>query len=76
MKIFESVELERLPRMADFARWGYAIGEALGGYGNQFLEEYKANQQQSNLEVINSDIVAMLIVMFMEQKEIWKGYAT
>lgn len=75
MKIYDSVKLERLPRMADFAKWGYAIGEALGGCGDKFLEEYKANQQQSNLEVINSDIVAMLIVMFMEQRECWHGYA-
>ena len=48
MKIFDSVELERLPRMADFAKWGYAIGEALGGHGNQFLR----NTKQINNKVI------------------------
>lgn len=30
--------------MADFARWGFAVGEAPGNRGNEFLEQYNANQ--------------------------------
>lgn len=73
MKIYPTVNLKRLPRMADFARWGYAIGEALGGLGNEFLEEYNRNQESHNIEVLNSDVVATLIVEFMKDKAEWTG---
>lgn len=76
MKIFDSVKLDKLPRMADFAKWGYAIGEALGGYGRQFLEEYRNNQDIVNIEAVNSDIVATLIMAFMEEKTSWTGFVS
>lgn len=59
--------------MADFARWGYAIGEALGDLGNEFLEQYTANQGKRNIEVLNTDIVATLTVAFMKDKTEWTG---
>lgn len=71
MKIFPSVKLAKLPRMADFARWGYAIGEALGGLGQEFLDQYAANRQEQNTEAINSDPVALLVVAFAENQEGW-----
>lgn len=73
MKIYPSVQLKELPRMADFCRWGYAIGEALGGYGNEFLKEYRENQLIQNKELIEADVVAYLIFEFMRQKENWSG---
>ena len=68
MNIYENISLDKLPRMADFCRWGYAIGEALGNFGNQFLEEYKNNINSQNIEVLNSDTVADLIIKFMNTK--------
>lgn len=76
IQVFDSVKLDKLPRMADFAKWGYAIGEALGGYGKQFLEEYEKNQKLRDFEAINSDIVATLIVAFMESRDTWTGYVS
>lgn len=73
MGIYPSVKLGRLPRMADFARWGYAIGEALGGKGQEFLDQFAANRQDQNTEAINSDPVALLVVAFMENREEWAG---
>jgi len=73
MKIYPTVKLDKLPRMADFARWGFAIGEALGGYGEKFLNEYNTNQQYQNTEIINSDVVATLTVAFMKDKAEWTG---
>lgn len=73
MKIFPSVKLDKLPRMADFARWGYAIGEALGSKGQEFLDQYAANRQEQNAEAINSDPVALLIVAFMGNRKEWTG---
>lgn len=73
MKIYPTVKLDKLPRMADFARWGYAIGEALGGLGNEFLEQYRENQNSRNIEVIHSNVVATLIVELMKNRYEWKG---
>lgn len=71
--VYQSVKLSKLPRMADFARWGYAIGEALGGYGEQFLKEYEQNQIIRDYEAIDADVVAYLIVAFMKHKTDWSG---
>ncbi len=73
MKIYPDVKLDKLPRMADFARWGYAIGEALGNLGQVFLDEYKANYDRQNIEALNSDVVAVLMIDFMKNRESWTG---
>ena len=73
MKIYPTVKLNVLPRMADFTRWGYAIGEALGGYGKAFLAEYAINRGTQNQEAINSDPVATLVVEFMRGRDEWNG---
>lgn len=73
MKRFPDVKLKKLPRMADFARWGYAIAEALGADGEIFIKEYTSNQQQQNIEILNSDVVAVLMMSFMDNKQEWEG---
>lgn len=73
MSIYPTVVLDKLPRMADFCRWGYAIAEALGIKGEQFLQEYEANQVVQNTEAINSDVVAFLVVEYMRYKDNWTG---
>jgi hypothetical protein len=72
--VFPTVKLQNLPRMADFARWGYAIGEALGeGSGRVFLDEYQQNYERQNDEVINNNPVATLVLEFMKDKNDWHG---
>lgn len=71
MKIYPTVKLDKLTRMADFCRWGYAIAEVVFGNGEIFLQEYKSNQATQNLEAINSDSVAYLIMEFMRGKTTW-----
>lgn len=73
MELYPTVKLDKLPRMADFARWGYAVGEALGGLGAEFLDEYNSNQGKRNIEIINTDIVATLVVAFMKDQTEWSG---
>lgn len=73
MKIYPDVKLDKMPRMADFAHWGYAIGEALGNFGQVFLDEYTINYNRQNIEAINSDIVAVLMVNFMKNRVTWTG---
>jgi len=60
--------------MADFARWGYAIGEALGAnMGQVFLDEYQQNYERQNDEVLNNNPVALLVLEFMKDKADWYG---
>lgn len=73
MKIFPTVHLDKLPRMADFARWGYAVGEAFGGYGETFLKEYTENRDIQNMEALQSDVVGQLVLVFMENQTTWTG---
>ena len=73
MKIFPTVRLDKLPRMADFARWGYAVGEAFGGYGETFLKEYTENRDIQNMEALQSDVVGQLVLVFMENQTTWTG---
>lgn len=73
MQIYPTVKLDRLTRMADFCRWGYAIAEAMGKDGNEFLQEYKSNQSIQNTEAINADVVAFLVVEFMRDRADWQG---
>lgn len=76
MKIYPSVKLDKLPRMADFAKWGYAIGEALeNGGGEHFLQEYAENRETQNAEAIANDPVAALILALMSVRNEWHGGA-
>jgi len=73
MNIIDDIKLDKLPRMADFTRWGYAIAEVLEIGGDNFLQYYKSNQTGLGLELLQSDTTAMTIIEFMKQTKEWKG---
>ena len=71
--IHPSVKLSQLPRMADFAKWGYAIAEALGHKGTDFMKAYQQNVERQNEEVIQYNTLAQAMVSFMSDKDTWNG---
>ncbi|NLA83023.1 MAG: hypothetical protein GX854_00535 [Clostridiales bacterium] len=71
--IYPEVELKELHRMADFTRWGYAIAEALGRSGNEFLQSYLEDERDRNLEVIEDNPLGQALLLFMEQRDKWEG---
>lgn len=73
MKIYPSVKLDKLPRMADFCRWGYAVAEALGAQGETFLELYYQNIGKASEEALMGNPTAAAVVAFMNGKKEWKG---
>ncbi len=73
MSIYPTVKLDKLTRLADFTRWGYAIGEALGDKGQSFIDEYNSNIKAQNDEALNNNAVATLIIAFMSDKKNWYG---
>lgn len=73
MAIYPKVKLDKLGRMADFTRWSYAIAEAMGLGGEQFLDAYLNNQNRSNEEAVSSNPVAAAMVALMKSTEKWEG---
>lgn len=73
MQGYDDVELEAVGRMADFTYWGYAIAEAMGGDGEQFLNAYLTNQDTANEEAISSHPVAVAIIALMKNRSKWSS---
>ncbi len=69
IKIHPMVNLPKLPRMASFARWGYAIAEALGGQGDEFLRLYKLNTSTQVSSLLEENTLFSAIVQTFVQSE-------
>ncbi len=61
-------KLDRLPRLADFARWATACGDGLLWEPGQFIKSYFSNRQGAVLDVIEADPVAAAVKAFMERE--------
>lgn len=66
-------KLVELPRMADFFTWGFAIAEAVGGHGNEFIKAYNENIKFQNWQVVDSNPVAGCLIRFMAERDEWEG---
>jgi len=67
MTLVSTVQLDELPRMADFTRWGCAIAEALEEGGQQrFLRAYLQNVNSQSEVVVNDNTTAMLVMKILE----------
>jgi len=64
LQIKPNLNLQRLPRMADFAIWGEAIARALGYKEFEFLAAYNANISAQNVEVIEASLLGPVVVRF------------
>ncbi len=68
------VQLDKPPRMADFAKWVVAAEPALGWQPGTFMDIYTENQSSATSVVMESSPVARAIIQFMNNhKEGWKG---
>ena len=71
--IYPTVNLAWLPRMADFAKWGYAVTEAMGRDGQEFIEAYKSNIDRQNEMVVEKSTLAQAVISLMDGKSSWEG---
>jgi hypothetical protein len=69
-----TVELDRLPRMADFAVWVTAAEAALGWQPGVFLAAYSQNRASANELALESSPVAVMVKALMEKGD-WEGTA-
>ena len=65
MKLYPTVRLTALPRMSDFARWGFSAAEALGGHGEAFLKAYRRAISKQNDTALDNHPVATAIIALL-----------
>lgn len=72
--IYPTVKIENPMRLADFHSFGYAVAEAMGGYGKTF-NECIARNKELQMEVVdeNFEIVRILIDFLKENDGEWSS---
>jgi hypothetical protein len=60
-----SVKIEDLPRMADFARLGEAIGRVLGWPAEAFLSAYQGNRKDVGTASIEESVLGRLLLCYL-----------
>lgn len=65
----------RLPRMAEFARWGFLIAETIGIGGEEFIRVYEKNINSHNEKVVLDNLVTLSLIKLLrdEPKNTWNG---
>ena len=71
-----NIELDRLPRMADFAMRAVAAETAQGWRPGTFVSAYSNNRAGANDAALESSPVATAVVNFMTPLDVWTGTAT
>jgi hypothetical protein len=75
LKRLPSVNLDRLPRMADFAKWATACETAFWESGT-FAKAYGGNREETVNSVLEADAVATALRSFMATRTEWTGTAS
>jgi hypothetical protein len=76
LRNLESVKLDNLPRMADFAKWATAAESGLGLSDGRFMNAYQASQDHASMTALESSPVGKVLVELAEDKESWQGTST
>jgi len=73
IQIYPTVEIEHLPRMADFTIWGEAVSRALGYSPGEFLDAYREKIGEQVADVLEQNPIGIAILAFTENRETWEG---
>jgi hypothetical protein len=76
LRHINDLEIHRLPRMADFAKWGTAAEVAWEWPAGSFLEAYAEDQANQAAASVEADLVASTLVEFMQDRDCWEGTPT
>jgi hypothetical protein len=74
LRALDRVHLDRLPRMADFAKWATACETAFWPAGT-FARAYAANRRAAIESIIDADPVAACVRQMMAERSSWTGSA-
>jgi hypothetical protein len=72
----DGIRLDRLPRMADFARWVVAAEPALGCESGSFMRAYATNRASAHELALESTAIGQAIQLFAERHGEWTGRST
>jgi hypothetical protein len=75
LRTINHVQLEALPRMADFGRWAAACETALWPAGT-FARAYAANRRAAVESIIEADPLATCVRTIMGERSSWTGSAS
>jgi hypothetical protein len=70
-----SVDLEELPRMADFAEWGEATSRGLGWGTDTFMTTYDTNRKEATELLLDDSTVANVLLKIARNGVNWFGTA-
>jgi hypothetical protein len=70
------VKTNRLPRMADFAKWSISVETSLGFESGSFMEAYDGNRAIGHEQALEASPVALTIQRLMASKDSWNGSPT
>jgi hypothetical protein len=76
LRNWSTTQPERLPRMADFARWVEAGAPAFGWEPGQFITIFTANRSEADEIAIEALPAGAAVRVFMKGKTHWGGSAT
>jgi hypothetical protein len=76
MERVRRTDLDRFPRMADFAKWGEAVCRASGSADGEFMEAYEANRKDANESILEDSPVASHLRRTVKPGARWEGTAT
>jgi hypothetical protein len=75
LRTLPSVQLAELPRMADYARWGEAVGRGLGWAPDAFLAAYMGNRRHASAPAIEDSVVGSVVLQLAPNLHGWSGMA-
>jgi hypothetical protein len=67
MEIYPTVQIKGNYRMSGFIKWSFAIAEAIGGKGNEFIALYCKNKKKQEAEVIASNTLVSAVITLLEE---------
>jgi hypothetical protein len=76
IRILPSVNLAEMPRMADYARWGEAVGRGLGWAPDRFLKTYNTNRKEATLTTLDDSAVGMILLELAPRLTRWEVSST
>jgi hypothetical protein len=78
MRLYPTIKLKGLFRMADFTKWGCAIAVALGKTTDDFIKAYESKVKGQIEEAVYQSPVATVLIDFLESAKDrkWEGSPT
>jgi hypothetical protein len=73
LRVLPSLELDEVPRMADFAFWGEAVGQALGWPEHSFRSAYARSRRAATDNSIDDSAVADVLFNSVPSSLKWSG---